>query len=159
MARVSLVETFIEGGISDAIEWITGDTDEVRAWLAGNNGKVTHVSLDGLPDVASIDLTNGAVEVQAEFATGSVVVKGSLITVGDLKIDDTLPSVALASRIVEAADGEIGITIPAGLYGGPLPKPAIVTGVPIVIVYATATFGLSARTARFLLILRRGVAP
>ena len=66
-------------------------------------------------------------------------------------------TVDLAAAIVDAANGEITVTLPSTLRPGTMPPAAaIVEGVPVVIVYVASNRGGEIRTSRFLVVLRRG---
>ena len=161
MPRVTVTNDFVEGGISDAFEWIIGDAAQVRAWLGGADGFPSYVALDEQPPVSDrIDLDGHAVSAVAEFHNATVTVArargrasirvSALAAAGEDTVD-------LAVAILDAANGEITVTLPSTLRPGTMPPAAgIVDGVPVVIVYVTSNRGGEIRTSRFLVILRRG---
>ena len=161
MPRVTVTNDFIEGGISDALEWIIGDAAQVRAWLGGADGFPSYVALDEQPPVSDrIDLDGHAVSAVAEFYNATVTVARARgrasIRVSDLAVAGQ-GAVDLSAAVLDAANGEITVTLPSTLWTGPPPAAGIVDGVPVVIVYVTSNRGGEIRTSRFLVILRRGV--
>ena len=151
MPRISYIEGYNAGEISDAQEWIVGDSDTiVGSW-----------DTDTAP-IEPVDLTGASIRLEFEFYTAMV---REVLEQGEVKIDvrelvlDTARPVRVLQAVVDADQvvntGAFTWFMPADIYAGN-PKPDIEERVPVAIVFMVRTIGIQNHTERFLTVFRRG---
>ena len=151
MPRISYIEGYNAGEISDAQEWIVGDSDTIEGLWSTDTAPVEPVDLDG-----------AAIRIEFEFYTAMV---REVASQGEVKIDvrelvlDAARPVRVLDAVVDADQvantGVFTWFMPTDIYAGN-PKPDIEERVPVAIVFLVRTIGIANHTERFLTVFRRG---
>ena len=152
MPRVTVIDDYIEGGISDAIEWIIGDQITFSGTIEDADGDAE--SITGATIQAILRFYHANVEVtrnSRQVATGATVDR--LVRDTDRE-DRTLDAVVDPDQT--ANRGKFTVTVPSDLYAAPQPSVNITRGVPVVVGFIKTTQGTEVRQSRFLMILRAG---
>ena len=150
MARISVIEKFVEQNINDALEWIIGDQQD----MAGT------VETDADPSVAE-DLTGQTIEITLRFY--KVTIDRSAPTAkpkfSKFKRDTDRPD-RVINAVIDADQaantGQFTWRVPSDLYADPQPEVDIATNVPVIVGFLKKTNGADIRQSRFLMVLRAG---
>lgn len=150
MARISVIEKFVEQNVSDAFEWIIGDQQDI----AGT------VETDADPAVPE-DLTGQTIEITLRFYKASVdrastdaLPKISKFRRDEDRPDRVIPAVIDPDQV--ANTGKFTWRVPADLYADPQPEVDATANVPVIVGFRKKTNGADIRQSRFLMVLRAG---
>ena len=148
MPRISQIDTIDAADLSEALEWFHGDTSLLEGIVEDDDGN-------------PVDLSGAAITARAEFYDAAKVEYGGkrnsdLFISGFTAASQAHEDLTVTIDADQAANpGEFTLAIPANLLAAN-PGLDLESDVPCAVVYVQRTEGTEIRTARTLIVFRRG---